>query len=126
MSYDHSKEWPLIKEAASKYGVNPYFMAAIRQAENGGPGREFGVVSVDAPTYDEQLRIACLTVAHRMALYPGCAHSRQNGVSIMSENFIQWFAHIWAPLGVGNDPHNLNANWPSNVVHFQQEAVKNA
>ena len=126
MGYDHAKEWPLIKEAASKYGVNPYFMAAIRRAEDGGPGREFGVLSVEAPSYEEQLKVACLTVAHRMVLFHGGAHSRINGVSVMSFNFIQWFAHIWAPLGVGNDPHNLNANWPDNVEHFQDEAVRNA
>ena len=34
-------------------------------------GREYGVLSVSAPTYAEQLKIACNTVVHRLWSFPG-------------------------------------------------------
>ena len=118
-------EWPLIKEAASKFGLNPYFIAAIRKTENGGPGREFGVLSTPAPTYADQLRVCCVTVAHRMSLYRGTANDRVGKVSIMSREFVRWFAQLWAPAEVENDPTNLNANWYTNCMAEQERFAAN-
>lgn len=116
-----AEEWELIKAAAYKVGLDPYFIAAIRKCENGGPGKEFGVLAVSAPTYDDQLRVACATVKHRLvqysqnepALFTYVAPDG-DGVVIYSPNFIDWFASIWAPAGAGNDPKDLNRNWANN------------
>jgi hypothetical protein len=58
-----------IREAAERYGVDARFIATIRKVENGGPGREFGVLSVSAPDYAGQLKEACISVAHRLFRY---------------------------------------------------------
>ena len=118
-------EWPLIKACCTAYGVNAYFVAAIRVAENGNPGREFGVLSTPAPTYADQLRITCETVAHRLTLFAGNAHARIGKVSVQSRAFVDWFAQIWAPGGASNDPTDLNANWASNVLMLQNRFAAN-
>ena len=51
-------EEALIRIAAAKYGLDWHLVAAIRKAENGGAGKEFGVLSVKAPTYVHSLTCA--------------------------------------------------------------------
>jgi hypothetical protein len=121
---DWSKEFTLIVERAAAYGVDPLFIAAIRHAENGGPGREFGVLSVSAPSYAEQLSVCCATVRHRLALSPinpfmGIASPRLR----YSDEFISHFASIWAPSHADNDPTNLNANWATNVTNAYKSYI---
>ena len=55
--------------ACNKVGVDPYFVAAIRKTENGGPGREFGVLSVETKDYYDQLRIACASVKNAIVRF---------------------------------------------------------
>ena len=113
-------EKPLIEAAAALRGTNllvPVLMA-IRTAENGSAGREYGVLSVSAPTYAEQLRMAMATVVHRLWSYPGNPlTTTPNGELIVSPNWVAYFASIWAPSGVANDPTNLNANWTKDFLH---------
>src|SRR5437867_10199538 len=52
----------LIRDAASRAAVDPRFLGSLRRAENGGPGREFGVLSVPAPTYEDQVRLAAASI----------------------------------------------------------------
>lgn len=118
---DWTTEWPQIQKAAALYHVDPYFIGAIRHAENGSPGKEFGVLSVSAPTYTDQLREACESVAHKAAVFDGeitvltLRITKAAMVLVYSDAFIQKFASVWAPEKVSNDPHNLNANWANNV-----------
>ena len=35
-------------------------------------------------------------------------------------DFVTYFGKQWAPVGVSNDPTNLNKNWIGNVKKFQQ------
>jgi len=75
-------------------------------------GREYGVLSVSAPTYAEQLHIACATVVHRLWSYPGNPlTTAPTGKLRVSDAWVAWFASIWAPQGVVNDPSGLNKNW---------------
>jgi hypothetical protein len=71
MSINWTEEWPRIVASAMRYGVQPAAVAAIRVAEDGAPGREFGVLSVPAPDYDSQLRVACESLAHRLETLDG-------------------------------------------------------
>lgn len=117
-------EDPLIQKEAAKMGLDWYFLKAIRQAENGAPGREFGVLSVPAPTYAEQLEICARTVAHRLAAFPGNPLQKNAFNRIVyTPSWIAYFAHIWAPEGVDNDPHHLNSFWCSNVIDFYKKFV---
>ena len=102
---------------AADIGVPATFLAAIRIAENGRPGREFGVLSESADTYDAQARIAALSIRNNTYRY--VARFKEWPVDAatvgLSEAFTKFMAARWAPMGVENDPTNLNANWPRNV-----------
>jgi hypothetical protein len=118
-------EVALIRIAAAKHGLDWHFIAAIRKAENGGPGREFGVLSVSAPTYMAQLEVCCQTVRHRLVEYDRdnqtlAVRDTPDGKQtvIYGQEFISWFAGIWAPNGAGNDPGQLNRNWSRNVSYW--------
>jgi hypothetical protein len=109
---DWIKEKPLIVAACVEYGLDAAFVMAIRVAENGAPGREFGVLSVSAPTYADQLRICCETVAHRLETYLDNPTVRNGtGRIIYRAAWIHYFASIWAPGDANNDPNHLNSNW---------------
>jgi hypothetical protein len=118
-------EEALIKIAAAKYGLDWHFVAAIRKAEGGGPGRDFGVLSVNAPTYTAQLEVCCQSVRHRLVQYDQDnqlvdLHETPGGeqVVVYNDDFIGWFGAIWAPNGAANDPTGLNANWSKNVSYW--------
>lgn len=111
-------EIPTIIEVANNYGVDPLFVAAIRLQENGAEGREYGVLSESAPTYDDQLRTTCVTVRNRILEY----NKDNDDLFVLGDGgkvgrveyslfFIQQFGAKWAPLGARNDPNNLNKNW---------------
>jgi hypothetical protein len=118
-------EVALIKIAAARYGLDWHFIAAIRKAENGGPGREFGVLSVNAATYTAQLEVCCQSVRHRLVEYDQdnqtlALHDTPDGKQTLTygREFISWFAGIWAPNGASNDPVQLNRNWSRNVSYW--------
>ena len=113
-----------MRVAAESRGVDVRFIATIRKVEDGRPGREFGVLSVHAPNYDSQLREACISVAHRAALFevhescscePLFEYTSAHGMRY-SDAFIRHFAGVWAPVqGADNDPTHLNDNWLNNA-----------
>jgi hypothetical protein len=118
-------EVALIKIAAAKHGLDWHFVAAIRKAEDGGPGREFGVLSIKAPGYAAQLEVCCQTVRHRLVEYDANnqalgLHQAPDGdeALVYGQDFISWFASIWAPNGATNDPSGLNHNWCGNVSYW--------
>lgn len=117
---DWSTEWLQIQTWSAKRGVDPLFIAAIRHAENGGPGRELGCLGVGADTYDAQLRVATRTIAGYVASYPLGPFVLIDALGFKrlcySPTFILWVQHKWAPSGVSNDPMNLNANWYTDVT----------
>ena len=112
---DWPTEFPKIQAIARDYGVDPFFIAAIRSAENGGPGREFGVLSVAAPTYEAQCHTACASVRNHLATSPANPLVVMQGPKVKrlvySLTWIRAFAKGWAPPDVANDPEGLNQNW---------------
>ena len=109
-------EQQVILQMAAEVGVPATFLAAIRIAENGRAGREFGVLSESADTYDAQCRIAALSIRNNtyryVARFKEWPTDAQGG---LSEAFTKFMAARWAPIDAENDPGNLNANWPRNV-----------
>lgn len=97
------------KEVARWYKLTPEqtaLLMTIRRVESGKPGREFGVLSRKAMRHRDgvksfylQARFAAETIKGR---YTGD---------------IDAFAARWAPVGVANDPTNLNKNWARNAKH---------
>ena len=127
MSIDWATEYPRIAAAAAEYAVDPFFVAAIRHAENGGPGIEYGVESAKGGAYAEQLAGACATLRDRLAAYPGNPFILAISVPVRRlwyrRDFIMWFAASWAPRGAANDPENLNENWFGNAMLAYSAAV---
>lgn len=121
---DWAKETLEIEDASELKKVDPAFIMAVREAEAGKSGREFGVLSTNAPTYADQLRICIATVAHRLESFPGNPVMRDPfGRVRYSHAWIAYFASIWAPVGVDNDPNGLNKNWLANVLSFYQKHI---
>ena len=122
---DWINEKPLIRDAAREKGIDPAFIMAIRHTENGGPGIEFGVEPPGRYAYDEQLRICVTTVAHRLETFQPTNPLVRNttGRIVYTPRFIAYFAGIWAPLSVANDPTNLNHNWPANCQQAYNDFV---
>jgi hypothetical protein len=121
MTWDEEIEQ--IVPMATRYGVDPAFVAAIRRAEWGTDAKAFGVLSVAAPDYMSQLRVCCNSVKNALLRYVGnpLAAVISDGKSVRikySDDFIQTFAQRWAPRGATNDPTDLNANWFTNTLHW--------
>ena len=111
----HGTEYDTIMRAALRNGIkandheNLSLLFAIRKAENGGPGVEFGVLHPKAAhtDLDTQAGWAAATILKNK--------SRIKDFSISK------FAKIYAPPKAENDPKGLNANWASNVEHHYTE-----
>ena len=111
----HGTEYDTIMRAALRNGIrtndheNLSLLFAIRKAENGGPGVEFGVLHPKAAhtDLDTQAGWAAATILKNK--------------SRMKDFSISKFAKIYAPPKAENDPKGLNANWASNVEHHYTE-----
>ena len=82
---------------------------AIRKAE-GNPN--YGIVSIKCnPNTDECRRFCKNTIFNTLVKY---RDSRCN----KDESDLDCLARRYAPIGVKNDPDNLNKNWKKNVAYF--------
>jgi hypothetical protein len=94
-----------VRAAARHFGLDPAMIQAVDIAE-GNLLRAVQCTFPHVTTREEALDITCRSAVHAMSDYlkinaPG--------------GFINYWGHRWAPVGVDNDPHNLNKNWPINV-----------
>ena len=120
-------EETLIREVAQREGIDARFLQALRRAENGGPGREFGVLSVPAPTYGDQARVAAETVrrnAERFERSGGQVVDPESGR--YTEEFIRFFSSRYAPVGATNDPAGLNRYHARNLVRAYAQLTPKA
>jgi tape measure domain-containing protein len=113
------REQETIRRIAQTQNVDPEFLAALRRAENGGPGREFGVLSVSAPTYEDQARIAAQTIAANRQRFEAQGRTAVDPTSgRYTPDFIRFFSNVYAPLGAANDPTGLNQAHAGNLLRF--------
>jgi len=109
-------ESDVVISTAESFGIDPRFLAALREAENGGPGREYGVLSVPAPTYDDQVTIAARTIRNNLDRYRTATGDDPVGWDgRYTEHFILWFSARYAPVGASNDPTGLNSYHARNL-----------
>jgi hypothetical protein len=110
----------IIAQVAQQYKLDEErkrLLYAIRMAENGRQGREFGVLNDQAMRYENDpdpsrsFRLQAEWAA-------GTIQKRYTGD-------LNAFAKRWAPLKAKNDPKNLNANWPGNVSYYMNDAELN-
>jgi hypothetical protein len=118
-----SPEGAVIEREAERTGVDPRLLTALRRAENGGPGREFGVRSVDAPSLHAQGRVAANTIRNTALRY-----ARQGGEVLdaatgrYSEGFLRFLSARYAPVGAANDPTGLNRHHAGNLIALYRQA----
>ena len=108
-------------------------LAAVRYAENGKPGLEYGILTEGVDTYREQAGWSAKTIQNGVDRWrngvppPDWEPYKSNptdphpgGVSSPDdmEEFIDWFANIYAPLDAENDPDGLNKHWAGNVYYY--------
>lgn len=93
-------------------------LVALRKAESGPPGNDFGVLSIaSVDTFDEELATAARSLRNHVE------RCRVKGLRVydpltglFSEEFLRDFSSRWAPIGVSNDPRGLNAHHADNLV----------
>lgn len=88
-------------------------VASIRYAENGGKGKEYGILHPRVkPTYRSQAGWCAATVQKN---YDRWVKAGSKG------DFISFLGSRYCPVGADNDPSGLNKHWVKNVTHYAQK-----
>lgn len=99
---------PDVIAVARDFGLDPALLQAVVNAE----GNILKAVQCSVPsvqTRTEALHVTARSAVHAMSDWIKSGHQQE---------FVSFWAARWAPIGVANDPHNLNANWPANVLRL--------
>jgi hypothetical protein len=89
----------------------PKLIAAVEKAEGNIVKAVECSMTLD-PARDKReqaLDITCRSAVHAMSDFIREHHA---------EEYVQYWAKRWAPVGAANDPTGLNRNWPINTVRF--------
>ena len=91
-------------------------VAAIRYAENGRAGREYGILHPRVkPTYRSQAGWCAATVQKN---YDRWVKAGRKG------GFITFLGNRYCPVGAKNDPNGLNKHWIPNVKKYTKRFSK--
>ena len=95
-------------------------VVAIRYAENGRAGREYGILHPRVkPTYRSQAGWCAATVQKN---YDRWMPSTPDQDTL--EAFIEFLGSKYCPIGADNDPTGLNNHWTSNVLHHYRKVTQ--
>jgi hypothetical protein len=130
-SFRFPDEIPKILKHANRRGVEPELLMAIRMAEGGKDHLAYGIIPANrwqrnrynndegyelngefhryVDEKEKQLAWAARTLERNMERFD----AKQ-----IDGDFISYLAEVYAPVGVNNDPKNLNKNWENNVRFF--------
>jgi len=89
-----------------------YIVYAIRKSENGGAGKEFGIMNDKAYNFDKQAGWCVATVNKNYIRWKNQTEE---------PDFIQFLQKRYAPLKAENDPTNLNVHWLKNVHQWLEK-----
>ena len=85
---------------------------AIYKAEGGKRACvPYGILSVKVKDEAEARRVCINTIRNNKRRYADYGHRQY-------KTYLSFLASRYAPLGVSNDPSNLNVNWLKNVMYF--------
>jgi hypothetical protein len=112
-----SDELMTILIAANRNGIEPgtdnwLILLAIRKAENGGEGKQFGIMNPKANDLDSQAGWCAATIMKNRERYEAIPDKTDN------HSFIEFLGSRYCPVGASNDPDGLNVNWIGNVRHW--------
>jgi hypothetical protein len=111
-------EYTIIKAAAKRNGCTDEklfsILLAVRKAENGKPGLEFGVMHPRAKNtnLDTQAGWAAATVVKNYERWQAAGSPG---------DFIDFLGARYAPVGAANDPNGLNRHWTKNVRYWRDK-----
>ena len=97
---------PDVLRISKRFGVDAKLIQAVVTAE----GNILKAVQCSLPsvtTREEAIEVTCRSAAHALSDYVK-AHN--------APDFVRFWARRWAPVGAANDPTDLNAHWPTNVI----------
>lgn len=108
-------EQAVIYAFAQAYNIPPEALAAVRIAENGPAGNDFGIVSLpDVDTYGEECRAAAESISANIARF-SAKYGRSPFVGDkLTLAFWVFMGSRYCPVGAANDPEGLNQGWPEN------------
>ena len=117
MKQNFGKELPTIIEAARANNCTDdalfTILLAIRKAENGRTGIEFGVLHPRATHQENSLRVqagwCAATISKTLKRW------KESGSEL---DFIAFLGNRYCPLEAENDPTGLNRHWIKNVRHW--------
>lgn len=116
-------EGEVILREAQRTGIDPSLLAALRRVENGGPGREFGILSVSAPGLEAQARVAANTIQRTLARFERLGGEAVDGATgRYTDGFLRFLSARYAPIGAANDPMGLNRFHAENLVALYRKA----
>ena len=93
---------------------NVLILFAIRKAENGGPGLEFGVMHPKAKNtnLDIQAGWAAATIVKNRKRWEDAGSPG---------SFFEFLGDRYAPIDAENDPNGLNNHWVDNVIYWTEQ-----
>ena len=95
-------------------------VAAIRYAENGGAGREYGVLHPKVrSTYRSQAGWCAATVQKNWQRYIDRGGDEKN-----LDKYLTFLGNTYCPLDDPNDTMDLNKHWKKNVLYFYRDFKK--
>ena len=93
-------------------------VAAIRYAENGSKGREYGILHKRVkPTYRSQAGWCAASVQKNWDRWVAAGSKGE---------FIVFLGNRYCPVGADNDPKGLNKHWIRNVSHYSSKIRRGA
>lgn len=98
-----------------------FLLVALRRTENGGPGKEMGILDPRCTTLEEQIQWASNTIRNNVGRYEvKTGHQAREKRGLFTEEFIRYFSGVYAPIGAMNDATNLNVYHARNLLYFHQ------
>jgi len=119
----YPEEFDTIMEAAKANGcTRPELICilfAIRTAENGRKGIEFGVLHPRAVDQPNSLRVqagwCAATISKNYKRWIESTQNPPNAILKPYSDFITFLGNRYCPVGADNDPNGLNKHWIPNV-----------
>lgn len=98
-----------------------FLLIAIRCTEQGGPGKEMGILHKQCKTLEAQVRWAKNTILSKERMYSEANGklARSEITGLFTDDFLVFFSVKYAPVkGATNDPTGLNKNHLTNLRFF--------
>lgn len=91
------KEFDLILKKSLEYNIDPYFLFALRTAENGWEWKEFGITDWDIETFWSQLIHMCRNIQNNIQRFQKFSNKKvfEDGTKIFSLEFISFLSYTY-------------------------------